>query len=257
MISSSAETPPARRGYDKLVPESADAFLLASGLSILDCGTRKGSPPTMSSPNPEFSRFVDDYFDAFFASNRTQATREGLHQYDNRLENLSASAVDSRIQQLRGFRSRLQSLRAGALPPGDVLDAELLDSQIQAELLDLETLQSWKKNPMPYVSLPGAAIDNLMKRNFAVPAERLKALVARFEGRARSDAINARKRGRTPSLRVYRSCNPHGRRFCEILPSDRPRLVQAGCRKRSGTVAEILKPPTDRPWLRSSFPPTG
>ena len=37
----------------------------------------------------------------------------------------------------------------------DAIDAEILDGQINAELLDLETVQSWRKNPMNYVGLPG------------------------------------------------------------------------------------------------------
>src|SRR5207253_2858590 len=53
--------------------------------------------------------------------------------------------------------------------------------QIRAELLDLETLQTWRHNPMTYVSLPGGAIDNLMKRNFAPAADRLRSVVARLK----------------------------------------------------------------------------
>src|SRR3989454_11559830 len=41
----------------------------------------------------------------------------------------------------------------------DQIDAEILNGQIQAELLDLETLRTWRKNPMNYVGLPGSAID--------------------------------------------------------------------------------------------------
>lgn len=40
----------------------------------------------------------------------------------------------------------------------------------RAKLLDLETGQSWKRNPMSYVYLPGNGIDGLMKRNFAPAA---------------------------------------------------------------------------------------
>jgi len=35
---------------------------------------------------------------------------------------------------------------------------------------------------MNYVSLPGAAVDNLMKRNFAPPADRLRSIVSRLKG---------------------------------------------------------------------------
>src|SRR5947199_4444700 len=62
------------------------------------------------------------------------------------------------------------------------IDIEILDGQIRAELLDLETLETWRHNPMNYVSAPGGAIDNLMKRNFAPAAERLRSVIGRLKG---------------------------------------------------------------------------
>jgi uncharacterized protein (DUF885 family) len=156
--------------------------LLFSGVHTMSCNFQKGESTGKAGGALDFSAFVDDYFDAYFAWNPTQATGVGLHQYDNRLEDLSSGAVVTRVRQLKELQERLRTLRSEALLADEVLDAELLDSQIQAELLELETLQSWKKNPMLYVYLPGGATDNLMKRDFAPPPERLKAVVARLKG---------------------------------------------------------------------------
>src|SRR5204862_7167300 len=43
------------------------------------------------------------------------------------------------------------------------------------------TLQTWRRNPMNYVGLPGGSIDSLMKRNFAPPPERLRSVIARLK----------------------------------------------------------------------------
>jgi len=64
----------------------------------------------------------------------------------------------------------------------DSIDAAMIDGAIKSELQDEEELANWKKNPMPYVGLPGNAVDLLMKRNFAPPAERLKSVTARLRG---------------------------------------------------------------------------
>jgi len=56
---------------------------------------------------------------------------------------------------------------------------EVLHGKIQGELLDLDTLKVWQINPMGYASLPGEAIDGLMKRDFAPAAQRLKSVIAR------------------------------------------------------------------------------
>ena len=124
--------------------------------------------------------FIDDYFNAYFEWNPSSATAVGFHQYDNNLEDYSAAAFEKRIEKLEQLQGRLASLPAERTPD-DAIDIEILDGQIRAELLDLETLQTWRHNPMTYVSLPGGAIDNLMKRNFAPAADRLRSVVARLK----------------------------------------------------------------------------
>ena len=127
------------------------------------------------------SQFVDEYFDAYLEWNPSSATSFGFHQYDDRLEHYSAAAFQKRIGKLKQLQSRIASLPA-TRTPDEAIDAEILDDQIRAELLDLETLQTWRHNPMNYVYLPGGAIDNLMKRSFAPPAERLRSVISRLKG---------------------------------------------------------------------------
>jgi len=127
------------------------------------------------------SQFVDQYFDAYLEWNPSSATSFGFHQYDDRLEDYSAAAFQKRIGKLKQLQSQIASLPA-TRTPDEAIDAEILDDQIRAELLDLETLQTWRHNPMNYVSLPGGAIDNLMKRNFAPPVERLRSVTSRLKG---------------------------------------------------------------------------
>jgi uncharacterized protein (DUF885 family) len=126
--------------------------------------------------------FVDDYFDALFEWSPTTATSIGFHEYDSKIEDRSLAAFQRRIDKLKQLQAALVTVRATKLTPDDEIDAEILDGQIKAELLDLETLQTWRNNPMNYVGLPGSAIDGLMKRNFAPPAERLRLIVSRLKG---------------------------------------------------------------------------
>ena len=127
------------------------------------------------------AQFIDDYFQAFFEWNPSSATSVGFHQYDDKIEDYSAAAFQKRIDTLKQLQTRLATLPSQRTPD-DAIDIEILDGQIRAELLDLEILQTWRHNPMNYVSLPGAAVDNLMKRNFAPPADRLRSIVSRLKG---------------------------------------------------------------------------
>jgi len=131
-------------------------------------------------PRP-FAVFVDDYFNAAFEAHPSMGTAEGFHQYDDRLEDGSAAAVAKRIASLKTFQSRLGKLRAGALTEDEAIDAEILDGQIKGQLLNLETLQTWRRNPMSYIRGPAGSIDGLMKRSFAPPVTRLHSVIARLK----------------------------------------------------------------------------
>ncbi len=149
--------------------------VLASGL---EPGSRRAEATEAASP---FAAFVDDYFDAYYARKPSEGTAAGLHQYDDRLEDGSADAVKKRLAAVKGLQARLEKLRAGKLTADETIDAEVLDGLMKAELLDLEVVGNWRKNPMSYIYIPAGAIDGLMKRNFAPAANRLRSVVARLE----------------------------------------------------------------------------
>jgi uncharacterized protein (DUF885 family) len=131
---------------------------------------------------PPFAAFVDAYFDALFAYSPSLGTAAGVHRYDTVIENRSSPVIARRIATLKRQRSRLDSLRAAPLATDDSIDAAMLAGAIRSELLDLEVIQTWRKNPMVYVAMAGNAVDLLMKRGFAPPVERLRSVTARLRG---------------------------------------------------------------------------
>ena len=148
--------------------------LLAALMLCLPMG---GAGLLADEPPTKFARFAESYFASRFASHPSEGTSAGLHQYDDRLEDLSRPKVLARIDELTGQLARL----AESPPVGfdEEIDAKVLEGQIRAELLDLETLRAWEVNPMLYAGLPGGAIDGLMKRDFAPATDRLRLVIAR------------------------------------------------------------------------------
>ncbi len=143
---------------------------------------RAGGPSAEGAEAPSpFAAFVDDYFDAYFARKPSEGTAAGLHQYDDKLEDGSAEAARKRVEQVKALQARLEGLRAGKLTADEAIDAEVLHGQMRAELLDLEVVRTWRKNPMGYIGTPPAAIDGLMKRDFAPAAARLRSVIARLK----------------------------------------------------------------------------
>jgi uncharacterized protein (DUF885 family) len=160
----------------------AAARLLLLGASLMLAACASAKPDATASTPTAFAGFADDYFDALYAFAPSQGTAAGFHQYDAKLEDLSASAHSARAETLHRLQGRLDTLRAGRLSADDVVDAAMIDGAIRSELLELETVQGWRHNPMGYVGLPGGAIDGLMKRDFAPAGERLRSVTARLRG---------------------------------------------------------------------------
>ena len=121
----------------------------------------------VSAGDPRFDKIVDDYFAARFEFRPSEGTAAGLHEYDHRLEDLSPESAARRIEELVQFKARLFALKrsqgrqAAALPSDDLIDLTFLERQIDAELIDLNVLKEWKRNPMLYTGLPGGAVDRL------------------------------------------------------------------------------------------------
>jgi hypothetical protein len=54
---------------------------------------------------------ADDYFDHFyFPSNPTTATLDGVHRYDDRLEDFGRAEVDRQVKVLQGYERRFQAI---------------------------------------------------------------------------------------------------------------------------------------------------
>src|SRR5580698_8350856 len=89
---------------------------------------------------------TDRYFDEyFFPFNPTSATSAGIHRYDDKLEDYSAAGNQRRIEILKKFEAEFAKVPASA-------DRDLVLYSIRANLLELETVRMWAKNPDLYSS---------------------------------------------------------------------------------------------------------
>lgn len=160
------------------------AILLIAGLFAVSCSRKPAGSGSESGPaNPAaFRDFVEEYFHSYFAFYPSTGTSTGFHEYDGKLEDFSAAKFRDRSADLRGQLGRLDALRKTNLSAEDAIDAELIDNKIRAELLDIDTLRSWRKNGIPYITTPGQAVDLIMKRNYAPKLERLRLLISRMQG---------------------------------------------------------------------------
>ena len=109
------------------------------------------------------------------------ATQTGDHRYDGELDDLSAEGRQAGLEFSRTLLAELEAMDVAALSRENQVDAAILRNQLQYDLWNAQTLQSWAWDPQVYSGLAGQAIYGLMAREFAPLPERLKSATARMQ----------------------------------------------------------------------------
>ncbi len=148
-------------------------------LTLLLCLTSVPSVCAETKSVTDFTTLVDKYFDFYFSFHPSEATAEGFHQYDRKLEDYSAAAHAQQIRGLKKYLGKFEDIDGSKLPPYTQGDREWIISSIHAALLELEDIQMWKKDPDGYTGGVTNSIFVIMKRNYAAPEERLRAAIDR------------------------------------------------------------------------------
>ncbi|AFL90141.1 hypothetical protein Terro_3933 [Terriglobus roseus DSM 18391] len=127
-----------------------------------------------------FGFVADQYFDdVYFKFNPTSGTTVGYHQYDTQLEDYSAGAIAKQTAALHQYQTKLEAIPADGLDAPVAADREILLNSIKSQLLSLETIRMWQKNPDNYSSGVTGSIFTLMERPYAPVNARLRAAIAR------------------------------------------------------------------------------
>ena len=128
----------------------------------------------------QFASLADRYFgEVVFKYDPVQGTQAGFHQYDAQLPSGSRQEIDAQVAALHRFEDEVSKFSPAGLSPFVAADRELVLSQIRGQLLELESIRGWEKNPDMYSSGISGAVFVIMSRTFAPPAERLKSVIAR------------------------------------------------------------------------------
>lgn len=132
-----------------------------------------------SAESKKFDAFVDRVFDRYLADNPSQATSLGVHDYDARLEDYSPKAQKARRRWCYASLDELDVFNQAYLNQSQQIDARLIKNWLRSQLLELEEIRMWQRNPDEYSSGVASAAFVIMSRNYAAPQDRLRALIAR------------------------------------------------------------------------------
>jgi uncharacterized protein (DUF885 family) len=155
-------------------------------LMCVSCST--ANPTTTKNVNntAEFEKLTDDLLYGALALAPVAATQTGYHEHngmrlDEMLDDYSQAGVEAQRKFYEGIQARVNSLNAAALDKEQQADVEIIKNQLNLQLLDLTTIQSFKHNPTIYVELAGNALFVPFILEYAPKQERFMHIVKRLE----------------------------------------------------------------------------
>ncbi len=155
-------------------------IILMTSIFLAGCGSSR-KPPA------DFGVLTEQFIFDYLAFSPITATSVGYHRHqgtvlDELLDDYSEPALNRQRMFLRGFKQRLEKeVDAAKLPAEDRADYDLLLRQIDWALLELDSLQSYRRNPTVYVEMIGQALFTPFMLEYAPKAERFKHIIARLE----------------------------------------------------------------------------
>lgn len=147
--------------------------------AVVAAAVLAGSIPAASQ---SFQNVVETFYNDEFRAQPIAATDIGVHDYDSEVDDLSRDGQAKNAPRLHKALDEFTAIDPATLSPGDRDDREMLINSIKGKLLDIETIRYWQKDPNVYVSSATSAVFNLVHRDFAPLADRLRSVIAR-EGR--------------------------------------------------------------------------
>ena len=143
-----------------------------------------------------FAAFVDRYLDHFARRHPSIAAGNGLHAHDNVLDEFSARGIRLEIAGLKRERTELAAFPQASLTPDEQVDRRILLGIIDGWLLEQETLENWRRNPMLYASALTDGIHNLMTVGSDPASVRMRRIIAKLRqlpallASARTNVVN-------------------------------------------------------------------
>jgi uncharacterized protein (DUF885 family) len=136
--------------------------------------------PSADGAGQTFNTLSEQYFDqVYFKFAPTAGTSAGLHQYDTQLEDYSAAGVQRQIAALHEWEKKIEAVDPSALDAEPAADRDILLGSIRGELLQLQVIRGWEKNPDLYSSGVTNSIFTIMERPYSPVDVRLHAAVER------------------------------------------------------------------------------
>ena len=126
------------------------------------------------------SHFIDEYLEFLYENAPTAASGDGMHAHDDRLEDLSRTAVDAQGRELGGFARRLDRITTRSLTAEEQLERRMLADHIRGRLYELEEVRPWERDPRHYADLLSTSLAGQTLLEHAPVEERARRVVSKL-----------------------------------------------------------------------------
>jgi uncharacterized protein (DUF885 family) len=127
-----------------------------------------------------FDYLSSQYFsDVYYRYAPTNGTSDGLHQYDSQLEDYSPETLKQQIAALHDYEKKVETIDPTALDASVAADRDILLNKIRSQLLTLEVIRPWEKNPDTYSSGVTNAVYVIIERPYAPIGVRFHSAIER------------------------------------------------------------------------------
>jgi len=133
-----------------------------------------------SAADDRMTALGEEFISHWLARSPQTATRLGVHNHDSELRPVTQATIAEDIAWLKSFRPKLESLPRTQLSFERAMDRDVLMSRIDRELLNLQVVKPYERNPNSYLDLIAGSVQSLLQRNFASPCDRIRSAAARL-----------------------------------------------------------------------------
>jgi uncharacterized protein (DUF885 family) len=139
-----------------------------------------------SNPAMQFDKLTEDFLYGSLALSPVSATGVGYHVHngvplDELIDDYSAGGIDQQRNFYNDFQLRAAALDSSQLDKEQRVDLDIMKNNVEAALLELNTLQSYRHNPTVYVELVGNALYTPYMLNYAPVEKRFGHIIKRLE----------------------------------------------------------------------------
>ena len=126
------------------------------------------------------SSFVENYLNYLYETQPTAAAFDGVHQYDDLLEDQSRTALEGQGRELGGLVRQLAAVGKSGMTQTEQVEREMLTANIRARIFELENIRSWERNPQRHSEILATSLAAQVLFPYAPVGERARRILSKL-----------------------------------------------------------------------------